>query len=223
MTKKNRGWKDWYPSVMPDFSTCEVGTSPYGEPNQESLGLFRKLPGNSDILDVGGGDGRYALPLAQMGYNVTVLDIDLPHLKWLQINAEAVLSNTAGKVDPVLADATESFPFHNPFDGVLNAGFGYLMPPDQLEPLFAHMVEVLKPGGLLVFEFATNRTRQDIHGKSLIGKQEYMYTFEEGVRILKELYKKYQLKLMPPQTKTIHFEAPYFLHTDLIIASGMKS
>jgi SAM-dependent methyltransferase len=223
MTKRNPGWKDWYPSVMPDFSTFGFGESPYGEPNPETLDLFRKLPSNSDILDVGGGDGRYALPLAQMGYNVTVLDIDLPHLKRLQTNAKAVLSNTAGKIDPVLADATENFPFHRQFDGVLNAGFGYLIPPDQLDPLFAHMGETLKPCGLLVFEFATNRARHDINGKSLIGKQEYIYTYEEGLHILKELYEKYGLKFMPPQTKTIHFETPYYLHNDLIIAYGIKN
>jgi SAM-dependent methyltransferase len=222
MTKRNPDWKDWYPSFMPDFSTCEVGTSPYGEPNQETLDVFRKLPRDSDILDVGGGDGRYALPLAQMGYNVTVLDIDALHLKRLHINANAVLLNTAGKIDPVLADATESFPFHKLFDGVLNAGFGYLIPPDQLDPLFARMVKALKPGGLLVFEFATNRARQDIHGKSLIGKQEYIYTYEEGLRLLKGLYKKYGLELMPLQTKTIQFDTPYFLHNNLILAHGIK-
>ncbi len=202
MTKRNPGWKDWYPSVIPDFSTFGFGESPYGEPNPETLDLFRKLPSNSDV---------------------TVLDIDLPHLKRLQTNAKAVLSNTAGKIDPVLADATENFPFHRQFDGVLNAGFGYLIPPDQLDPLFAHMGETLKPCGLLVFEFATNRARHDINGKSLIGKQEYIYTYEEGLHILKELYEKYGLKFMPPQTKTIHFETPYYLHNDLIIAYGIKN
>src|SRR6266478_2421619 len=222
MTKRNPGWKDWYPSVIPDFSTFGFGESPYGEPNPETLDLFRKLPSNSDILDVGGGDGRYALPLAQMGYNVTVLDIDLPHLKRLQTNAKAVLSNTAGKIDPVLADATENFPFHRQFDGVLNAGFGYLIPPDQLDLVFARMARILKSGGLLVFEFATNRERLDIDGKSLIGKQEYIYTYEEGLHVLQTFYAKHGLRLLPPLLKTIHFEMPYHLHNDLIIAHGLK-
>jgi SAM-dependent methyltransferase len=226
MNEKNRErnpcWKDWYPSFIPDFSTVEVGKSPYGEPNPETLKLFTKLPARSVILDVGGGDGRYALPLAHMGYNVTVLDVDMAHLKRLQTNAEAVLPNTAGKIDSVLADATEVFPFHRQFDGVLNAGFGYLIPPDQLDLLFARMAKILKSGGLLVFEFATNRERHDINGKSLIGKQEYIYTYEEGLHILQSSHAKYGLKLMPPQTKTIDFETPYHLHNDLIIAHGIK-
>ena len=220
--KRNLSWKDWYPSVMPDFSTIEVGKSPYGEPNLETLELFRKLPRKSDILDVGGGDGRYALPLAQMGYNMTVLDIDMLHLNRLQINAQAVLSNTAGKITPVLVDATEDFPFHRQFDGVLNAGFGYLIPPDQLDLVFARMARILKSGGLLVFEFATNRERLDIDGKSLIGKQEYIYTYEEGLHVLQTLYTKHGLRLLPPLIKTIHFEVPYHLHNDLIIAHGIK-
>ena len=220
--ERNPWWKDWYPSFIPDFSTVEVGKSPYGEPNPETLELFTKLPTGSDILDVGGGDGRYALPLAQMGYNVTVLDVDMAHLKRLQTNAEAVLSNTAGKIDPVLADATEDFPFLRQFDGVLNAGFAYLIPPNQLDLLFARMAKILKSGSLLVFEFATNRERHDIDGKSLMGKQEYVYTYEEGVHVLQALYTKYGLRLMSPQTKIIHFEMPYHLHNDLIIAHGIK-
>lgn len=220
--KRNLSWKGWYPSVIPDFSTIEVGKSPYGEPNLETLELFRKLPRKSDILDVGGGDGRYALPLAQMGYNMTVLDIDMPHLNRLQINAQAVLSNAAGKITSVLADATEEFPFHRQFDGVLNAGFGYLIPPDQLDLVFAHMARILKSGGLLIFEFATNRERLDIDGKSLIGKQEYIYTYEEGLHVLQTLYAKHGLRLLPPLLKTIHFEMPYHLHNDLIIAHGLK-
>jgi len=89
--KRNLSWKDWYPSVMPDFSTIEVGKSPYGEPNLETLELFRKLPRKSDILDVGGGDGRYALPLAQMGYNMTVLDSNCSGLLTARASAETEL------------------------------------------------------------------------------------------------------------------------------------
>jgi SAM-dependent methyltransferase len=207
--ERNPWWKDWYPSFIPDFSTVEVGKSPYGEPNSETLEVFTKLPERSDILDVGGGDGRYALPLAQMGYNVTVLDVDTAHINRLQTNAETVLPNAAGKIEPILADATEDFPFHRQFDGILNAGFGYLLPPDQLDLLFARMAKTLKSGGLLVFEFATNRERHDIAGESLIGKQEYVYTCEEGIRVLQVLYAKYGLRLMSPQIKKIHFETPY--------------
>jgi SAM-dependent methyltransferase len=220
--ERNPWWKDWYPSFIPDFSTVEVGKSPYGEPNSETLEVFTKLPERSDILDVGGGDGRYALPLAQMGYNVTVLDVDTAHINRLQTNAETVLPNAAGKIEPILADATEDFPFHRQFDGILNAGFGYLLPPDQLDLLFARMAKTLKSGGLLVFEFATNRERHDIAGESLIGKQEYVYTCEEGIRVLQVLYAKYGLRLMSPQIKKIHFETPYHLRNDLIIAHGIK-
>jgi SAM-dependent methyltransferase len=223
MTEKRRegnpNWKDWYPSAMPDFSTFEIGKSPYGEPNPETLDVFRKLPRNSDILDVGGGDGRNALPLAQMGHNVTVLDIDMPHLEQLHTNAKAVLSSTSGKIDSVLADFTEDLPLQRQFDGVLTAGFAHLMPPDQLDPIFARVAKTLKPGGIFVCEFSTNKVRRDI-GKLVAGKEEYFYTYEEGLHTLQVLYEKYDVKLMTLQTKSK--ETPFCIRLDLIIAHGIK-
>lgn len=222
---RNPDWKPWYPTVSPDFSKQEPGRSPYGEPNQETLNLFTNLQKGANILDVGGGDGRYALPLAQRGYNVTVLDVDIPHLERLNVNAQNVLTKGAGKIESFLADATEEYPDQvrqTQFDAVLTAGFAYLIPPDELKPVFTRMAEAVKPGGLLIVEFATNRDRRDPEGNSLIGKEEYNYTHEEGTETLNELYKESGLNPQPREKTVIHFETPYYMHTDLIISHGTK-
>lgn len=219
---RNLSWQEWYPNVIPDFSELEVGTSPYGPPNTETLDLFHGLPGQSQVLDVAGGDGRYALPLARMGLRVVVSDVDMPHLRRLRTNTQGVLPRYSRTIYPVLADVTEPLPFPNAkFDGVLSAGFAYLVPPKQLELIFAYMSDILKPGGLLVVEFATNRDRRDKDGRSLIGEREYNYSHEEGLYTLQMLFRQCGLEFSKRE-RTIHFEMPYFLHNDLIIAHGLK-
>ena len=221
-TGRNPYWKAWYPTVIVDFGKVELGKSPYGEPSKETLSLFSELPRGAHILDVGGGDGRYALSLAMMGYNVTVLDVDIPHLEQLENSAKALLSKGAGMIESLCADATKEYPFNKQFDAVLSAGFAYLLPPEQLEPVFARMAEAVKPEGLLVVEFATGRVRRGKEGNSLIGEKEHLYTRQEGVGILESLYEQCGLNLNPIQEKIIHFEEPYYMHTNLIIANGIK-
>lgn len=222
-TSRNPNWKEWYPTVPTNFSNTELGKSLYGEPNRETLQLFDSLlPPHSQILDVGGGDGRYGLPLAKMGHTIHVMDVDQPSLNRLKENAKATLPKNAGAITTSIHDATQKFPFQEKFDAVLNAGFAYLIPPDELDTMFKHMTETLKPNGLLVMEFATNRDRRDQQGQSLIGEKEYNYTHDEGINTLQRLSTKYDIQLEPTQTKTIHLETPYYLHNDLIIAHGKK-
>jgi cyclopropane fatty-acyl-phospholipid synthase-like methyltransferase len=223
-TGRNPRWQDWYPTVRPDFGKLGLDKSPYGEVNQETLALFGSLPKGSTVLDVGGGDGRFALPLAAMGLNVFVTDIDLPHLQRIQ-EKKVLLPENAGQIIPILSDATTDFPIKDgSVDAVLNAGFGYLVPPEQLTPFFGKMTKALKPDGLMVFEFATNRERKASKDSedSLIGPTEYRYSFDEGMETLMGLYDLYGFRDVGKQTKTIHFEEPYYMHNDLIIAHGTK-
>jgi SAM-dependent methyltransferase len=218
----NPGWKDWYPPVKPDFSRIPLGESAYGEPNEETLQLFAALHPRSNILDAGVGDGRYALRLAIMGHNITGIDVDQQHLNRLQNNATQFLSESTGTITPMIADATQRLPFAQQFDAVLSTGFAYLIPPDELDRVFQNITEVVKPNGLVVVEFATNRDRRDAMGNSLIGSDEYNYGYEEGTTTLQRLYNKYDIDLKPLQTKTIHLEGQYSFHNDLIIAHGIK-
>ena len=221
--RRNPNWQEWYPPVPPKFEGVEIGKSLYGEPNQETLNLFSELPIGANVLDVGGGDGRYAIPLAMMGHNVTVFDVDEAHLERLEDNA-AFLPEDAGRIKPLYADATKEYPVKDKFDAVLSAGFAYLMPPDQLEPVFARMAEAVKPNGSLVVEFATDRVRRDKEGNLLIGGEEHSYTLQVGREILKKLYGESGLELHPTQEKEINLNTSFYdLNANLIIAHGNKN
>lgn len=46
----------------------------FGEPYPELISFFRNFPVRGKLLDLGCGQGRNAIPLAQFGYNVTGID-----------------------------------------------------------------------------------------------------------------------------------------------------
>ena len=219
---RNERWQEWYPTVRPDLH-ISLERSPYGQPNNETLALFESLPVGSSIGDIGGGEGRYALPLSRMGHKVLVTDVDFPHLA--RANEKKTLPGVRGDIFSIQSDATSELAIQdNSLDAALNAGFGYLIPPDGLADLFDKMVKAVKPNGLIVFEFATNRDRRPNKDSidSLIGPKEYNYSKKKGLNVLGELFNKHGLEDRVHKEKTIHLEEPYYLHNDLLIVAGRK-
>jgi SAM-dependent methyltransferase len=216
-------WKEWYPPITPDYVNTPLGESVYGPPINKTIELFKTIPHNSKIWDIGGGDGRYAIPLSHMGHNIYVSDIDQEALRKL-IKNTAGSPPHSGKIVPVFADATTPSPFSDEsVDAVLNSGFGYLIPPDGLDSVFKNMAQALKPKGLFVFEFAANRIREEFDtGKSLIGEKEYNYTREEGLETLERLGIKYGIEFRPPIEEHRDVKLDYRLIYDLILAHGIK-
>jgi SAM-dependent methyltransferase len=157
-----------------------------------------------------------------MGYDVYVVDNSKPHLERLQKRASLLFEDGAEKVHSIFGDATKPFEFKSgSFDAALNAGFGYLMPSDVIGAMFENTADVVKPDGLLVFEFATNRDRQDEDGNPIVGEKEQNYSKEEGWELLESLYNGFSDVSFGE--KKIDFEGQYFtLRADLIIASGRK-
>lgn len=217
-------WKEWYPSVKPEYTNTPLGESVDGAPIGKTLELFNTLPRGSKIWDIAGGDGRYALSLSRLGYDVLVSDVNEKALRRLRYNT-IVLPQDAGVIIPVIADATVPSPLlDGSVDAVLNTGFGYLIPPDELDPVFGSMTQALKPGGLFVFEFATNRMREQLGTRmSLIGETEHNYTLEGGLEILTKLGLKYGIEYRPPieEHRDVVFSDIHLIY-DLILAHGTK-
>lgn len=71
---------------------------------------LRNEPDVHSILDVGGGAGRFAIPLETQGYSVTVMDIDLLALSWLKVrssNTNAVQVSSQSRVWPIMDSAVD--------------------------------------------------------------------------------------------------------------------
>jgi SAM-dependent methyltransferase len=114
----------------------------------ERLGL---APG-ARLLDLCCGHGRHAVPLTQLGYQVTGLDLSRPLLK----RAAALAAAGGERVGLVRADMRR-LPFADAcFDAVLNLfnAFGYLEDDAQDELALAEVARVLRPGGRFLQELA---------------------------------------------------------------------
>lgn len=223
-SERDPNWSGWYGTIVPDFSGLKTGESFWGDPEPETLALFAQLPKGSTILDIGGGDGGYALPLAAMGHDVIVVDVHEPSLRRLKVNS-AVLPQDSGTIFPVKADITVgSAAIPDSVDAVLSTGFAYLMPPDVLKAVFANMTASVKSRGLVALEFATDIIRRPTeHSKDLLfGKDEQRYTFEEGKKVLGEIYKANGIERLQIKEKLASIDIPYYYRSKLLIASGIK-
>lgn len=106
------------------------------------------------VLDVGGGPGRYAIELAQRGYEVTLFDLSAACLDMARERAAAAGATLAALE---LGTATDlgRFPA-GAFDAVLLMGPLYhLLEAGTRRQAMAEAARVLRPGGVLLAAFVT--------------------------------------------------------------------
>ena len=103
-----------------------------------------------DVLDLGGGTGGFAVPLALLGHRVTLVDPSPDALAALQRRAgdtgaavTAVQGDAAGLLDVVAADSADLVLCH-----------GVLEHVDEVAPALRSVAEVLRPGGVLSLQVA---------------------------------------------------------------------
>ena len=110
--------------------------------------VLREVAGGSqplDVLDVGGGTGGFAVPLAALGHRLTVVDPNPDALASLQrrageagVEVRAVQGDAAGLLDVVGPGSADLVLCH-----------GVLEHVDDLAPAVTALVAVLRPGGTL--------------------------------------------------------------------------
>ena len=110
--------------------------------------VLREVAGDSpplDVLDVGGGTGGFAVPLAALGHRLTVVDPNPDALASLQrrageagVEVRAVQGDAAGLLDVVGPGSADLVLCH-----------GVLEHVDDLAPAVTALVAVLRPGGTL--------------------------------------------------------------------------
>jgi SAM-dependent methyltransferase len=116
--------------------------------------LYRYIKKGDDVLDIGGGPGRYALELAQSGCHVTLLDLTPKHIAIaLEKASEMGLSINAVCGDACYADKL----VQGNFDAVLLMGPLYHLSreADRVKAIKAAL-SLLKPGGILYAAFISS-------------------------------------------------------------------
>lgn len=114
--------------------------------------LKEYLAPGSRILDVGGGPGRYAIALAQLGHKVTLLDLSLASVKLGQEKAREAGVELEGYGH---CDALDLRAFANEaYDAVLLFGPLYhLTDPGARDRAIQQALAKIRPGGLLFAAF----------------------------------------------------------------------
>jgi ubiquinone/menaquinone biosynthesis C-methylase UbiE len=164
------------------------------------LGEYLPRP-PGQVLDVGGGPGRYALHLTRLGYHVTLLDLSQVAL---DLALEKATQEGIYLSVPIHGDAT-ALPaeFDSQFDAVLLMGPLYhLLTADDRLAAVREAHRVLRPGGYIAASFITRfAPLRDvaIHSPQWIleNPERYRQMLEEGVN---------------PAYESSAFPDSYFIH-----------
>lgn len=138
---------------------------------------YHFIPYEGNVLDMGMGEGRNAVFLAQKGYKVTGVDISS-----VAVRKAAVLAQEFGvKIKGVVASMTDYKP-SAPFDAIVC--FYYV---DR--SLVEKIKSWLKPGGILIYEAYTTREKakrgkRDANDDEYLKEQELLKLFP-AMRVLK--------------------------------------
>jgi SAM-dependent methyltransferase len=109
-------------------------------------------PAPADVLDIGGGPGRYAIELSRRGYSVTLVDLSQANLDMAARQAAEVGVSLHGALHANALDLSDFA--DGSFDAVLLMGPLYhLISLEERTRCIQEAKRVLKPGGLLFAAF----------------------------------------------------------------------
>ena len=174
-------------------------------------------------LNLACGDGRYNLVLLKKARHIVAADIDKSALaKVRKITPPKYIH----KLDTKAFDMTKRFPFKaHTFDGIFNTGTLYLFPVPIFHEIIKEMDRVLKPGGMLLFDFATNITRERFDKKPYRIHGEPNYTPQRAKKILAATLKKYNISMRVgniPRESYPKAKPPYWYSSTYLVVRAMK-
>jgi SAM-dependent methyltransferase len=120
-----------------------------------------QIPERSKILDCPCGYGRHSIELAERGYNITGIDINLEHLRIAIQNMRSQIRNLDFKKGNML-----DLNYNPNFDAVINMfySFGFFETDEENFRVLENFYKALKPGGKFLMHTDVNIPRI-INGK----------------------------------------------------------
>ncbi len=135
-----RTYDEWHRLVSDPYHRLELATTLHF--------LKKHLPARGDLLDVGGGPGRYAIELARRGYRVSLVDLSPVHVERAQRNLQR--AGVAPRVQRILeGSVTDLSEFEDAsFDGVLCLGgaLNHVLAPRHRDRAVGELVRVARRG-----------------------------------------------------------------------------
>jgi tellurite methyltransferase len=130
----------------------DFAVSSFGKPSQEFYDLIHRLPPHAKVLDLGCGEGRNALFLAEHGCEVTAVDISVSGIQKLQHLA----ASRALSIQTAVQDM-RTYTFQECFDLIISHGCLHLIARDEWQPLLAQCQHYTKLGGYNIVVVFTDR------------------------------------------------------------------
>ncbi len=164
----------------------------WGAGDKKTLDILRTADIHGKWLSLAAGDGRYNLYLLGKADAVVASDVDESALSKLWNNTPKLYRP---KLETAVLDITQKFPYkNNSFEGIFCAGTLHLFPKKVLEGIIEEIDRVLRKGGKIILDFATDITRIRLDGKPYFIKGEPKYTLDEAKKELRELLRDYKIK-----------------------------
>ena len=165
-----RNYDEWRRLVSDPYHRLELATTLHF--------LKRHLPSRGDLLDVGGGPGRYTVVLARRGYQVSLVDFTPEHVEGARRNIRraGVTRRVPRILEGSVADLSEFG--DGSFAGVLCLGgaLNHVLSPLDRDHAVGELVRVAR-GGAPVFVSVISRCGRLIDG--LVRHQDWLRTETE--------------------------------------------
>lgn len=124
----------------------------FGPPNPEILELVPTLPPGAKVLDLGCGEGRLALPLAEAGFQVVGVDVSEAGIAKLTRIAEDRGLEIEASVEDLNA-----YEIPGEFDLMISDGVFHNIHREHAERLIASMIARTRPGGYNLVKLFTTK------------------------------------------------------------------
>ena len=130
---------------------ADLDSKSFGDASQEILDLIPLLPPQAKVLDLGCGDGRNAIPLAEAGFTVTAIDISEAGIRKL----ETLSAREGLTIDCSVANMT-SFAFPEEYDLIISHGCLHFVEHSQWEEMIFLFMAHTAPFGFNVITVFTD-------------------------------------------------------------------
>lgn len=124
---------------------------PFGPPAEELKDLVPLVPSGAAVLDLGCGEGRNALYLAEQGFRVRAVDVSAAAIRKLNHRASQRGVNVEAEVQDL-----RTYVLREAYDLIVAHGVLHLIEPDARNRLLATMQARTAPGGYNVVVVFTN-------------------------------------------------------------------
>ncbi|MDE6292553.1 MAG: class I SAM-dependent methyltransferase, partial [Bacilli bacterium] len=144
--------------------------SKWGIEEQETLDAIKKMNMQGTILNLAAGDGRFNNYLLEYADKVVAVDKSASELEILKSNCPELLNN---KLETEVIDITKKIPFaDSTFDGIFCTGFLHLFKREIIASIITEMKRLLKDGGNIILDFATDIRRLDKDNNPVLFSEE---------------------------------------------------